>query len=93
MAGAQRSQGERPWCGMVQVEVAELRCEVAPQRATKGLCEFTVPLLAPGPGPGAPLSCDAILDAHVALEQGLLPQELTRSAVTDLGRAEEANDR
>jgi hypothetical protein len=33
-----------PWCGPVQVEVPDLRCEVASRATSGGLCEFACPV-------------------------------------------------
>jgi hypothetical protein len=44
MEGSQRIDAECPWCGPVQVQVADLRCEVAPHGPTGGLCEFICPM-------------------------------------------------
>ncbi|MGH2674819.1 MAG: hypothetical protein ACRDH1_05335 [Actinomycetota bacterium] len=50
-------EAECPWCGQVQVEVADLRCEVEAHGTTEGLCEFACPVctrlvLAPVPRAG-----------------------------------------
>lgn len=57
MDGSHRIEAECPWCGLVQVEVPDLRCEVAPHGTTEALCEFTCPMcsrlvLAPVPAAG-----------------------------------------
>jgi hypothetical protein len=44
MEGSHPIEAECPWCGLVQVEVADLRCEVASHGPTEGLCEFTCPV-------------------------------------------------
>jgi hypothetical protein len=44
MEGSHPIEAECPWCGPVQVDVRDLRCEVTARGSTGGLCEFTCPM-------------------------------------------------
>jgi hypothetical protein len=77
MEGSHPTEAECPWCGLVQVEVPDLRCEVAPHGTTEGLCEFTCPVcsrlvLAPVSAAGV----DTLRRLGAARVPGAVPFEL-----------------